>query len=140
MTKERVALVQQSFFKVLPISDLAAQLFYKRLFEMDPSVRPMFKGNMEEQGRKLMQMIGMAVTGLSNPAEIMSLVGDLGRRHFEYGVSGAQYDTVGSALIWTLAQGLGPDFTPDVEAAWVEAYEFIAKLMKDAASQNKPIS
>jgi len=137
MTKQQVALVQQTFMKVLPISDLAAGLFYKKLFEMDPSVRPMFKGDMNEQGRKLMQMIGMAVTGLSTPSEIMGLVADLGRRHGEYGVVDTHYDTVRSALLWTLKQGLGPEFTPEVETAWGEAYDFLAKVMKDAA-RNQP--
>ena len=133
MTKQQVALVQQTFMKVLPISDLAAGLFYKKLFEMDPSVRPMFKGDMNEQGRKLMLMIGMAVTGLSTPNEILGLVADLGRRHAEYGVVDIHYDTVRSALLWTLNQGLGPEFTPEAEAAWAEAYDFLAKVMKDAA-------
>ena len=137
MTKQQVALVQQTFMKVLPISDLAAGLFYKKLFEMDPSVRPMFKGDMNEQGRKLMLMIGMAVTGLSTPNEIMGLVADLGRRHGEYGVVDTHYDTVRSALLWTLKQGLGPEFTPEVETAWAEAYDFLAKVMKDAA-RNQP--
>ena len=139
MTKQQVALVQQTFMKVLPISDLAAGLFYKKLFEMDPSVRPMFKGDMNEQGRKLMLMIGMAVTGLSTPNEIMGLVADLGRRHGEYGVVDTHYDTVRSALLWTLKQGLGPEFTPEVETAWAEAYDFLAKVMKDAA-RNQPAS
>ena len=80
MTEQQVRLVQQTFMRVLPISDLAAQLFYKRLFELDPTLRPMFKGDMQEQGRKLMQMIGMTVQGLSVPGEIMGLVADLGIR------------------------------------------------------------
>lgn len=137
MTKEQVASVQQTFMKVLPISDLAAQLFYKRLFEIDPAVRPMFKGDMQEQGRKLMQMIGLAVTGLSTPNEILGLVADLGRKHAEYGVVDAHYDTVRSALLWILGEGLGAEFTPDVEAAWREAYDFLAKVMKDAAAQSQ---
>lgn len=140
MTKERVALVQQTFFKVLPISELAAELFYRRLFEIDPSVRPMFKGTMQEQARKMMEMIGMVVTGVSTPNEIIGFVADLGRGHVEYGVIDAHYDTVRSALIWTLGQGLGSDFTPEVEAAWAEAYDFLAKVMKDAASQIQPPS
>ena len=126
-------MVQQTFMRVLPISDLAAELFYRRLFEIDPSVKPMFKGDMNEQGRKLMQMIGMAVTGLSNPGEIIGLVADLGRRHVEYGVMDAHYDTVRTALLWTLKQGLGPEYTPEVETAWTEAYDLLAKIMKDAA-------
>lgn len=134
MTEQQVRLVQQTFMRVLPISDLAAQLFYKRLFELDPSLRPMFKGDMQEQGRKLMQMIGMTVQGLSVPGEIMGLVADLGRKHVEYGVIDAHYDTVRTALMWTLGQGLGADFTPEVKMAWTEAYEFLAKVMKDAAA------
>ena len=137
MTEQQVRLVQQTFMRVLPISDLAAQLFYKRLFELDPSLRPMFKGDMQEQGRKLMQMIGMTVQGLSVPGEIMGLVADLGRKHVEYGVIDAHYDTVRTALMWTLSQGLGADFTPEVKTAWTEAYEFLAKVMKDAAAENR---
>ena len=137
MTQQEVQLVQQTFMKVLPISDLAAQLFYKRLFEIDPSLKPMFKGDMQEQGRKLMQMIGMTVQGLSVPGEIMGLVADLGRKHVEYGVVDAHYDTVCAALMWTLGQGLGADFTPAVKAAWTEAYEFLAKVMKEAAASNQ---
>src|SRR5262245_12561508 len=136
MTDQQVQLVQQTFMKVLPISDLAAQLFYKRLFEIDPSLKPMFKGDMQEQGRKLMQMIGMTVQGLSVPGEIMGLVADLGRKHVEYGVVDAHYDTVCAALMWTLGQGLGTSFTPEVKIAWTEAYEFLAKIMKDAAADN----
>jgi len=137
MTDQQVQLVQQTFMKVLPISDLAAQLFYKRLFEIDPSLKPMFKGDMQEQGRKLMQMIGMTVQGLSVPGEIMGLVADLGRKHVEYGVVDAHYDTVCAALMWTLGQGLGTSFTPEVKIAWTEAYEFLAKVMKDAAASSR---
>jgi hemoglobin-like flavoprotein len=136
MTNQQVQLVQQTFMKVLPMSDLAARLFYKRLFEIDPSLKPMFKGDMQEQGRKLMQMIGMTVQGLSVPGEIMGLVADLGRKHVEYGVVDAHYDTVCAALMWTLGQGLGAEFTPEVKGAWAEAYEFLATVMKDAAAGN----
>ena len=137
MTKEQIQLVQQTFMKVLPISDLAAQLFYTRLFEIDPSLKPMFKGDMQEQGRKLMQMIGMAVQGLTVPGEIMGLLAELGRKHAEFGTVDAHYDKVGMALLWALGQGLGADFTPEVQTAWTEAYEFLAKVMKDAARGNK---
>jgi hemoglobin-like flavoprotein len=137
ITAEQVQLVQQTFMKILPIQDLAAHLFYTRLFQMDPSLKPMFKGDMQEQGRKLMQMIGMAVQGLSVPNEITGLLADLGRKHVEYGVIDAHYDTVRTALLWTLRQGLGADFTSEAETAWTEAYEFLAKVMKDAAAANK---
>ena len=102
MTKEQIALVQNTFDKVKPIAPAAAQLFYNRLFEVDPSLRSLFKIDMTEQGAKLMHMIGVAAAGLSHPESIASAVQDLGRRHVAYGVVDAHYQTVGGALLWTL--------------------------------------
>lgn len=133
MTPEKVALVRSSWQQVLPIQDTAAQLFYGRLFELDPSLRGMFKGDMADQGRKLMAIINTAVASLDNLGPILGTVEDMGRRHVAYGVTPAHYDTVGSALIWTLGQGLGEQFTLAVEDAWVETYATLASAMKDAA-------
>jgi hemoglobin-like flavoprotein len=133
MTPEKIALVRSSWQQVLPIRDTAAQLFYGRLFDLDPSLRGLFKGDMAEQGRKLMTMINTVVTSLDNLAPLLGAVEDLGRRHVAYGVTEAHYDTVGSALLWTLGQGLGEQFTPPVEAAWTEAYTVLADAMKQAA-------
>jgi len=134
MTDTQIALVQNSWEKCVPIADAAAQLFYGRLFEIDPSLRPMFKGDMSEQGKKLMTMITVAVRGLTNLPAIVGAVQDLGRRHVSYGVTDEHYDTVGEALIWTLGKGLGDDFTDDVKDAWVETYTTLATVMKDAAA------
>ena len=133
MTPEKIALVRSSWQQVLPIQDTAAQLFYGQLFELDPSLRSLFKGDMVEQGRKLMTMINMVVMSLDNLAPLLGAVEDLGRRHVGYGVTEAHYDTVGSALLWTLGQGLGEQFTPPVEAAWTDAYTTLASVMKQAA-------
>jgi len=133
MTPEKIALVRGSWQQVLPISDSAAKLFYGQLFELDPSLRSLFKGDMVEQGRKLMTMINMVVMSLDNLAPLLGAVEDLGRRHVGYGVTEAHYDTVGSALLWTLGKGLGEQFTPPVEAAWTEAYTTLASAMKQAA-------
>jgi len=133
MTPEKIALVRSSWQQVLPISDSAAKLFYGRLFELDPSLRRMFKGDMVEQGRKLMTMLNMVVTSLDNLAPLLGAVENLGRRHVGYGVTDAHYDTVGGALLWTLGKGLGEQFTPPVEAAWTEAYTTLASVMKQAA-------
>lgn len=122
MTAEQKRLVQASFAKVQPIADAAAAMFYARLFELDPSVRPLFKTDLTEQGQKLMRMIGMAVNGLERLDELVPAVRQLGIRHVGYGVTDAHYDTVAAALLWTLERGLGLDFTPDVERAWVEVY------------------
>jgi hemoglobin-like flavoprotein len=134
MTPEAQTLVKESFAKVVPIAPQAAALFYDRLFTLDPSLKPLFKGDMKEQGRKLMAMIGTAVANLDKLDTIVPAVQDLGRRHAGYGVPASSYDTVGTALLWTLGQGLGDAFTPQVEAAWTEAYTILATVMKDAAA------
>ena len=134
MTPENQALVRESFAKVVPIAPQAAALFYDRLFVLDPSLKPLFKGDMNDQGRKLMAMIGTAVANLDKLETIVPAVQDLGRRHVAYGVQASQYDTVAAALLWTLGQGLGEAFMPPVEAAWTEAYTILATVMKDAAA------
>ena len=134
MTPQQIALVQSTWSKVVPIQDQAAKLFYDKLFEMDPSLRPLFKGDMVEQGRKLMAMINTAVNGLTRLNEIVPAVQALGRRHVGYGVKEVHYETVGAALLWTLEQGLGPSFTPEVRQAWATAYGLLAGVMKEAAA------
>ena len=138
MTPKQIELVQGSWKKVLPIADTAAEMFYARLFSMDPEVKPLFKGDMKAQGRKLMTMISTAVNGLARLDAIVPAVQDLGRRHVRYGVKERHYDTVGAALLWTLEQGLGDAFTPDVKAAWASAYGVLAATMKDAAAASVP--
>ncbi len=133
MTPEQITLVQESFKKVAPIKEAAAAMFYDRLFELDPSLRSMFKGDMAEQGRKLMMMIGTAVGGLDRLESIVPAVQALGRRHGGYGVKPDQYTTVAEALLWTLEQGLGEAFTDDVKAAWAEAYGILSATMIAAA-------
>lgn len=133
MTPEKIALVKSSWQQVLPIQKAAAELFYGRLFELDPTLRPLFKGDMAEQGRKLMTMINTVVMSLDRLGPMLGAIEDLGRRHVAYGVTEAHYDTVGSALLWTLETGLGEQFTAPVEAAWTEAYTTLATTMKQAA-------
>ena len=133
MNASQVALVQQSWKQVLPIREQAAALFYSKLFERDPALRPLFRGDMVEQGKKLMMMIGTAVAGLSRLEELVPAVRDLGARHAGYGVQDAHYDTVAAALLDTLAIGLGDAFTDEVRAAWVTVYTVLADTMKDAA-------
>ncbi|HAD87769.1 MAG TPA: hemin receptor [Rhodospirillaceae bacterium] len=135
MTPEQIALVQDSFKSVAPIADTAADLFYGRLFEVAPQLRPMFPQDMSEQKKKLMQMIGVAVNSLHQIETIVEPVQDLGRRHVGYGVKDEHYEIVGGALLWTLGQGLGDAFTPEVEEAWAEAYGLLATVMKEAAAE-----
>ncbi len=134
MNIEQIMLVQASFALVTPIADTAAGLFYQRLFELDPSLRPMFRGDMEEQGRKLMSMLKIVVNGLTRLDQLVPAVQELGKRHARYGVRDEHYDTVAAALLWTVRQGLGVAFTTEVEQAWVAAYTLLAGTMKAAAA------
>ena len=137
MTPAQKQLIQSSFAKVVPIAEQAAELFYGRLFELDPALKPMFKGDMSEQGRKLMSTLGVAVGSLDNLDALLPVLQNLGRGHVAYGVQDSHYDTVGAALLWTLEQGLGDDFTPELKDAWVEFYTIVATVMKEAAADAK---
>jgi hemoglobin-like flavoprotein len=94
----------------------------------------LFKGDMAEQGRKLMAMIGTAVANLRRIDTIVPAVQQLGKRHAGYGVNDADYETVGAALLWTLETGLGDAFTPPVREAWTVCYVTLANVMKTAAT------
>ena len=133
MTPEQVPLIQTSWEKVKPISETAAELFYGRLFEIAPEVQPYFKGDMKEQGRKLMMMIGTAVNALNDLEAVVPAIQDMGKRHVGYGVKPEDYDSVGAALLWTLEKGLGNDFTDDTKEAWATVYGVLSTTMKDAA-------
>ena len=133
MTPEQVALIKTSWEKVLPIAETAAELFYGKLFELDADLKPLFKGDMKEQGAKLMKMINTVVNSLDKLDTIVPAVQSLGERHVGYGVTDEHYDTVAAALLWTLGQGLGDAFTDEVEEAWTAAYVILATTMKEAA-------
>jgi nitric oxide dioxygenase len=136
MTPQQVQLVKRSFAKIAPIADHAAGLFYGRLFEIAPQLRPLFQSDIKAQGRKLMSAIALAVGSLQRLPELVPVVQDLGRRHAGYGVEDEHYDIVGEALLWTLDKGLGTDFTPEVRDAWTTVYSTLADTMKSAASRS----
>ena len=129
MTPEQIALVQQSFAKVTPISEAAAVLFYDRLFEVAPSVRAMFPDDMTEQRKKLMATLAVVVNGLTNLESILPAASALAQRHVAYGAKPEHYPVVGEALLWSLARGLGPHWTDEVEQAWRKVYGVIAQRM-----------
>jgi hemoglobin-like flavoprotein len=137
MTPEQIAHVQRTFSLVMPIKEKAAELFYSRLFTLDPSLKPLFKGDMTDQGRKLMAAIATVVMGLTELPKIVPIAQDMGRRHVGYGVKDNHYDTVAAALLWTLELGLGKEFTPEVRDAWTGAYTTLASVMKTAANENR---
>jgi hemoglobin-like flavoprotein len=134
-TMHQIELVQRTFAVVAPIADDVAVLFYRRLFEIDPTLESMFTGNMADQRRKLMVMLTAAVKGLPRLDRLIPVLQDLGRRHADYGVDDRHYETVGEALLWTLEKGLGPDFTPDVREAWTTVYGVLASTMRAGAEE-----
>jgi hemoglobin-like flavoprotein len=137
MTPEQKEILRQTWQAVTPIADAAAQLFYDRLFEIDPSTRPLFaRADMPAQRAKLIEALGLVIGGLDRVENLVPTLEALGRRHAGYGVAEAQYDTVGAALLWTLEQGLGPAWTPEAAAeAWESAYTLVATTMRRAASE-----
>lgn len=134
MSPEQVDLVQKTWRKVQPVGDTAAELFYGRLFSLDPEVRALFRNDMREQGRNLTAMISVAVHSLARPEKIVTAVQQLGRRHAAYGVQPRHYDMVAVALLWTLESCLGEAFTPEARSAWTAAYDMLAKTMQEAAA------
>jgi nitric oxide dioxygenase len=133
MTPEQVVLVQQSFAQVAPIADKAAEIFYDRLFEVAPAVKPLFSGDMAEQRRKLMATLAAVVGGLSDLPSVLPTASALAKRHVGYGARPEHYPVVGDALLWTLARGLGPQWTPEVSAAWTAAYATLSGFMIEQA-------
>jgi hemoglobin-like flavoprotein len=134
MSPTQVGLVRESWKLVVPLADEAAHLFYGRLFELDPTLRRLFKEDMGEQRRKLMMMLAAAVEGLDRPAVLLPVLRELGRKHLGYGVKPEDYGTVGAALLWTLEQGLGTAFTAEVREAWSTTYGLVANTMQGDAN------
>jgi len=136
MEAKTISLVQESFEKVKPIASTAAEIFYKKLFELDPALKELFPSSddaMAVQGNKLMSMLSSAVAGLNNLDMLVPILQNLGKRHVEYKVEPFHYDTVGAALLDTLAAGLGDDFTPEVKEAWATVYGTMASVMIEAS-------
>jgi hemoglobin-like flavoprotein len=133
LTSQQVEVLQSSFRILEPLGATAAELFYRRLFELDPSVAPMFKGDMKEQGRKFMQVLAVAVGGMSGLTTLAPVIKQLGLRHAIYGVQPQHYDSVREALLWAIARVLQDAYTEEVRTTWMSAYAGLAGIMKEAA-------
>jgi hemoglobin-like flavoprotein len=132
MTDDQKAIILNSYAQISPNAPEVAAVFYQRLFELDPNLRPLFKGDMTSQGRKLMAAIGTAVSNLHQIDAIIPTLQNLGARHITYGVKDPDYDTVAAALLWTLDNRLGDAFTPPVREAWTVCYSTLAGVMRAA--------
>lgn len=138
-TPDEVWRVQKSFAELTPVAEPVAERFYHNLLGLDWSLRLLFKGDLQRQGRKLMRMLAVVINDLDRVETILPALQNLARRHVVYGVRPPHYATVGAALLITLEQSLGPGFTPEVRQAWVAMYDFVAGIMKDAAYPDKPV-
>lgn len=133
MNETQIALVKKSFEKAAGLGEKVAEIFYDELFNIDPGLRTMFTGNMKEQGKKLLGALAMVVNNLEKTDIVVPVAEKLAVKHLDYGVTSQHYTLVGNALLRTLRKGLGPDFTPEVRAAWVAAYQLLADVMRAAA-------
>lgn len=137
MTPEQKQIVKDTWAQVLPIQETAASLFYGRLFDQYPEVKPMFKGDMQQQGEKLMKMLDQAVGSLDTLDALVVPLKQAGKAHKGYGVKAEDYDKVGASLLWTLQQGLGDTYTPAVEDAWSSTYSTLSSVMIDGAEYSQ---
>jgi len=135
ITLQQKELVKKTWVMVVPIADTAADLFYGRLFELEPEYKAMFKNDMSEQGKKLMKTINLAVESLDNLEPLIPVLKQMGADHAIYGVKDRDYNVVGASLLWTLEKGLGEAFTDEVRNAWGAVYDVLATVMKDGAAE-----
>jgi nitric oxide dioxygenase len=134
MTPEQIRLVRSSFAEIAPVADTVAEMFYEQLFELDPSLRALFRADMADQGKKLVQVLAAVVQGLDRTEALLPTLRALGARHVGYGVRPEHYDAVGAAFLLTLQSGLGERFTPAVSKAWAAAYGLLAGAMQEPAA------
>jgi hemoglobin-like flavoprotein len=130
ITARQKQLVQESFARVEPIAEQAAEIFYQTLFEFDPSLRHLFKNDIKSQGKKLMMTLKVAVKGLDNLEGLVPVLHQLAERHVDYGVKAEHFTPVGNALLYTLKVGLGEHWNPEVRKAWVDTFRLVATVMK----------
>jgi len=133
MSEAQRRLVQESFARLAPEADALAASFYARLFEIAPEVKPLFKGDMEAQGKKLTRTLGLAISESRRVAQVVPVLEELGRRHVGYGALQAHYPIVGEALLWAIERQLGPACTPEILAAWAALYGRLSQIMLRAA-------
>ncbi len=135
LTPDEIQLVQKSFTLVDPIADDTAALFYKKLFEIDPSIKPLFKGDMADQGSKMMSVLKTAIAGLDKFDQLVPALKIMGQRHQSYGTEFKHYESFAKALLWTLREGLKGAFTPEMEQAWAKTYSALAEAMMTGAGE-----
>ena len=130
MTQQQIELVRHSWLQVFPLRETAAQMFYEKLFELEPALRPLFKADLSQQAGKLFETLNALVASLGEADAMTSVAAPLQRSHAGLGATPAHYQAVGEALMWTLGASVGKAFTAPVRAAWVEAYAGLSQAMQ----------
>ncbi|WP_240625730.1 globin domain-containing protein [Spirosoma pollinicola] len=134
MTQQQLQLVKQTWKLLREIEPaVLGDVFYRRLFFKYPALRPMFKGSMESQYQKFVDMLSIIVARLDRPDTVAQEIGLLARSHAGYGVQPSHYADVKEALLWTLERGLGLDWNTDVQQAWIACYDTLTQLMLEQA-------
>jgi hemoglobin-like flavoprotein len=136
LSTDEVERVRNSFDRVWAVSARTADLFYGRLFEIAPEVRPLFRHGMDEQKHKFMSTLAVIVGSLDDNSKLITLTEMLARQHDNYGVLPAHYVLVGEALLWSLERVLGEDWTPSVAASWSKAYDIVSYFMIEHGARN----
>jgi len=135
MTPKQIDLVKKSWDLVLPLASTAGPLFYQKLFELDPALKHLFNKPIDQQVNKLFAALTFAIKGLDDITLIVATVEALGIKHLDYGIKDKDYETVGTALMWTLDKALGDSYTEELEAAYIAVYTALANIMNDAAKR-----
>ena len=135
MTPEQKQLIRESFPAIREMAGPVSLLFYGRLFALDPALRPMFRQDIELQGRKLMDMLTAVVDNLEHFEGLAPTLRALGQKHAGYGVRPEHYQTVARALMWALGQALDTRFYPELRSAWLAIIEAVSLSMKKGAAE-----
>ena len=135
MTPEQVTIIKSNFAQVIGQKEAVGLMFYERLFTIAPEVKPLFRGDLKAQSRKLMDTLALAIGMLRDMPTLMTTLEGLAKRHVAYGVKDEHYAKVGEALLWTLEKGLGTTFTADAKSAWTALYGAVSDVMRKAAAR-----
>jgi hemoglobin-like flavoprotein len=135
MDAERRLLLRRTFEKLVPLPKRFGQAFYRRLFELDPNLRLLFRGDLDRQASMLAEALALGVLQLVDEQKVSGHIRALGARHARYGVVERHYELFGRALLDALAERLGDDFTPEIGAAWNEAWHLLSAAMLEASRE-----
>ena len=138
MTSHQIVLIKGSWQAAATLGDAVGELFYGRLFEIAPEVKPMFSQiTIKEQSKKLLSMLSYVIHKLDSLQDILDEVAKLAQRHAHYGVRPEHYIVVGEALLWTLEKDLAEKWNDELKEAWTLCYMTLSGAMIQAAGYTR---